>query len=282
MTIAAGFVYDDGVLLFADTQVEALAMKTHERKVGSFSCPGGQIGYAMAGNASQATSAMQKCAKRIKKVRPEEVIEKMEEALDDEYRRVVFSHPTYGTDWNLGYWFLISYWSASERRTHLFVTQEHTLKRVDDRRECIGIGRDLAHYLLTLSAHDSMDERRALMLATYVLTKVKDHVPGCGGTSHLLVMRNDGFVYLANPFPFEQVARQSAPYEWSTRHLLVSTVNAELTDSEFEEAIDSVAANARHLRQTWRDSEAQVRTAGAKLHPQLAIGDPPREPPAPE
>lgn len=102
MTIAAGMLYRGGAILFADTQIEAGAMKTHAPKVGMLPCSGGWLGFAMAGNAHFALSTIQKCRKALERTGPEDVRETLEHTLDEEHRRLVFSHPKYGTDWTLG------------------------------------------------------------------------------------------------------------------------------------------------------------------------------------
>lgn len=75
MTIAAAMVYDNGILLCADTQQEAGAMKIHGSKLGEFSCPGGRIGYVIAGNSRFALSAIQKAAKSIRNANVDETMQ---------------------------------------------------------------------------------------------------------------------------------------------------------------------------------------------------------------
>jgi hypothetical protein len=258
MTIAAALAYDGGVLLCAETQMEAGALKIHAPKVGSFECPGGRLGFAMAGNANFAISAIQKCSNKLKNGPPNEIIQKLESALESEYRRVVFGHPNYKTDWTLAYWFLIAFWSSSDNKVWLFATEENTLRSANAVYECIGIGKDLAHYLLaTPSTTPKMNEQRAVLLAAYMLARVKDHVPGCGGASHILLLRNDGSFDLIDPFAFDLIARQSGIYEWGARELLFAAIDNNVTDEQFEQHISIFSANARHIRRSWQQNQAK-------------------------
>jgi hypothetical protein len=100
--------------------------------------------------------------------------------LSKEYRRTVYSHPARASDWTLPYWFLISFWRPGHR-VSLFATEQTTLRSVLD-CECIGIGRNLADYLIRPALREDMGEDDVLLLASYTLALIKNHVPGCGGS----------------------------------------------------------------------------------------------------
>jgi hypothetical protein len=193
MTIAAGFVHSEGVMLCSDTQFEAGASKTYGTKLGFFNCPGGNIAYAFAGNASFAMSAIQKCEEKLKSTPAGDTICQIEKTLDREYRRVVYGHPDHTSDWTLPYVFLIAL-QRPGRRCSLFAIEQTAMRSVPD-SECIGVGKDFATYLVKpdwSSALASMTEYEALLLAASTLARVKAHVSGCGGTSQFIMMRNDG------------------------------------------------------------------------------------------
>ncbi|MBV9762597.1 MAG: hypothetical protein JO340_18700 [Acidobacteriaceae bacterium] len=259
MTIAAALSYEGGALLCSDTQYEEGASKTHGPKIGHFVCPGGRIGFAMAGNAAFATSAIQKASKRVRKAKPEHVLEELEDGLEAEYRRVVLAHPDHKSDWTLPYWFIISYWSASENKTWLFATQETTLRALHAGYECIGIGKDLATYLLAPSFVTGIQsEADALIIAAYMLARVKNSVSGCGGSSQLLVMRNDGTFELVDSFPLDRFAFNSGWYDFNARQLLIAATHRDLTTEQFEHHINILAASARHVRAAWQqDSDVK-------------------------
>jgi hypothetical protein len=84
MTIAAGFVCREGILLCADTEQTAWAMKLHGSKLGHFACPGGIIAFAYAGNTRFAFSAIQKLQKRLQGIPPEDTLSEVEKVLDRE------------------------------------------------------------------------------------------------------------------------------------------------------------------------------------------------------
>jgi len=190
MTIAAGFIYENGVLLCADTELSGWAMTLHSRKVEHFKCPLGTVGIAYAGNRGFAVSAIQKCKRQLVTISPEEALVKLERIIDKEYRRTVLSHPSHATDPNLSYSLLISICSQSGDLS-LYVTEQTAMRQVPD-YECIGIGEALAHYLVRSEFSVGMGERATLELATFMLACVKGNVPGCGGFSQFVSIRRDG------------------------------------------------------------------------------------------
>lgn len=118
----------EGVLLCADSEVSGWPSKTHEEKIDIFDCPYGKVGFVMAGNATLAQSAIEKCRESLTLASPEKAIRRLERILDREYRRQVFQHPNWASDPNLAYWFLVAAWSA-EGKIQLYSTQETVLKK---------------------------------------------------------------------------------------------------------------------------------------------------------
>lgn len=254
MTIAAGVLHRDGILLCADTQQESGAMKVYGPKVGSFPCPGGRVAFAFAGNVAFASSAVSKCSYRMESAPSGDFFRKLEETLDKEYRRVVFAHPSY-PDWTLAYSLILAIWSGSHG-VKLFVTHENTLREVSTGHQCIGMGQELGHYLAGLSFAPNMREQDALLLAAYMLARVKDHVPGCGGPSQFLALRNDGTVSPIASVTLEHIERNAKPYEFLARSLLFAAADGELSDEQFEEQLNAFIQYLRTARTSWRESES--------------------------
>lgn len=231
--------------------MELGAMKIHERKLGMFDCSGGKMAFAMAGNSAFAISAIQKCERKLAESAPNGVLEDLEVILDEEYRRVVFSHPGY-PDVSLAYWFLIAFWSPGQS-IQLLATHENTLRRVIG-HECLGIGQDLAQFLIAPAVTEDRNEHETLLLASYMLAKVKEHVPGCGGPSQFLAMRNDGTLTFVDPFRFDQLTQRSAIFDSSARRLFFLAADDSLTDSKFEDRLAAFAGLARTMRSMWQKS----------------------------
>lgn len=242
MTIAAGFVHREGVLLCADSQQETGPMKTQAPKLGSFECSGGHVAYALAGHVAFAESAISKCRRALKAKAAGGTFNKLEEVLDNEYRRVVFKHPQYPADWTLHYWLLLAIQSP-EQGVSLYVTHENTIRPVNTGFECIGVGQYLGHYLIGGSYVPNMREQDILVLAAYMLNRVDDHVPGCGGPCQFVAMHNDGSVSPVESTMLNAIEEKAREYESHARALLFQAVTSESTHEQFGDHIRVLEAH---------------------------------------
>ena len=240
MTIAAGFPYQGGVLLCADTQHETPGSKVYAAKIGIFECPVGKVGFAYAGNTEFSVAAIQKCSAALKKINsPEEMVPRMEEVLDRQYRRTVFAHPD-NTNGALWYRLLFSIWRKDSFQSWLFSTYETTCRNSVD-FECIGAGSDLANYFFRAGHSSLMSEQNAVALAAYMLSQVAGSsnragaVPGCGGPSFILLLRNNGSSEFRNP---EEIFDFAAEFDSRSHGLYVDSLS-DLPDLMFDRTIEA-------------------------------------------
>jgi len=232
MTIAAGFLCKEGVLLCADTEHTAWAMKLQGAKLGCFGFPGGKLAYVYAGNTRFAFSAIQKCKSRLEAC-TDDLLGEIESVLDNEYRRNVLDHPNEATDGALAYSFLLAFWDGS--KTRLFVTSQTAMQELDG-YECLGGGDSLAHYVLRPSYAVGIPYRRALVIAAHALAAVKDYVPGCGGMSIFKFLRHDGAEGLltsSHKGICENIEKYWKAHEFTSREVLLALANEEITEEHF-------------------------------------------------
>jgi 20S proteasome alpha/beta subunit len=235
MTIAAGLLCKDAVLLCADTLYSGTA-KTHDKKADHFEYPGGKVAFAVAGNSAYAWSAIKKVKEKLKNVSdPNQPPTLCERILAREYRSQIFSHPDREKDYNLPYWILLAFWSE-KYGIQLYVTTETSMNPVTQ-FECIGAGRDLAHYLIKPAFNTSMTPRAAWHLASYALKAAKENVDGCGGESLFIVLEKDGSIGVtSSAMPDSephQIENVFLTYEYLTRRLLLSLANPEIEPDGF-------------------------------------------------
>ena len=272
MTIAAGFLCREGVLLCADTEVTGWSLKYHESKLGHFDCPGGEVAFAVAGNTHFGWAAIQKCARKLKQTPPEETLDVIDKTLDREYRRNVLSNPLVASDQSLHYNLLVSLWSPGAG-TSLYVTNQTAIRPVYG-FECIGAGNELAGYLIRPTFSASMHLREALSLASYALKAAKDSVPGCGGMSIFLIVLNDGrfgTITSVNAGPTKNLEEYSNAYDFSTRELLVSLTNTNTQDDDVERYISEVfSKRVMDVRRQWSADYAKRFAEFAKRNTHLS------------
>jgi 20S proteasome alpha/beta subunit len=264
MTIAIGMVYNFGVLLCADTQHETYTLKTHGPKVGSFPCPGGIVAYAMAGHWPFAKAAVQKCEKELKKRPKESIPDVLEEVLEREFRKQVFQHPSATSDHSLQYWFVLSTWSADDG-LKLYTTWQTSFHEVEG-LECIGVGQDVAQYIIKPSYYPRMSEQEALIVSTYALARAKEFVPGCGGHSQVLLMnQQDGSIRRPRPDTIQHHEKRLVDCDLQMRNLLLAATNLDLNENDFEGSLAAFNGSVRLLRrECQREKEFDERKTEGK------------------
>ena len=276
MTIAAGFMHTDGVLLCSDTQMEGGAIKFQAPKIGMFECVGGKLAFAIAGNVDFAISAVQKISDHVKDLDAELVIPELEVVHEREYRRTVFEHPKYKSQADtLAYSLLVSFWSRSRNLVFLFMTHEHIVHACYG-SEFIGIGFELANVLTRPFYSDPLSEHDTLMLAAYTLAQVKNNVPGCGGASMYVSMRHDGTATPVTSIMVDQIEHVAAPYDKATRTLLFAMAGD--NDDRLNKELEEFAKHSRELSEQWR--KIREATPAIALYRRLTTAGSTPEPPS--
>ena len=259
MTIAAGFLSEDGVILCAETQHSSWAMKLDGSKIANFQCPSGVVAFAYAGNSRFAVSVVQKCKRKLEALPPVDLRVEIERILAEEYEQKVWRHPSQATDGSLHYQFLVAIRQPSER-AQLFVTSQTSLSEVDG-YDCIGVGDYLSHYLIRSVFNRQMPERELLSLCAYTLRAIKRHVDGCDGYSQFLVLGHDSMVrrFMCRRYPsepsnyLEWIEEYSAGFDKDARSLLFALADPGMSESQFRQALDEFNVKLLNSRNKWKE-----------------------------
>jgi hypothetical protein len=295
MTIAAGFVCNNGVLLCTDTQHTAYPLKYDAVKSEDFDFPGGKLAFAYAGNTNFALSAIQKCQRHMKaKKRLSDPLAEVEGVLEKEYQRTVLRHPDRNTDGSIHYWLLLALWLPSSG-VKLYATHQNSLHEVKG-YECIGSGQYLAQYLIEPAYVSGMDDWKAMVTASHALAAAKNHVDGCGGMSILIFIKKDGRIGLttsAEDGPSKYSDNFSRQYEHLTAQLVSLLTDDEVSDAAFENYLSKYYAPVlldahKQWRADRRKREEEFMAANrrlsateaVKLYHQLSMGIAPDQPPS--
>jgi 20S proteasome alpha/beta subunit len=251
MTIAAGFVHRDGILLCADTEHTGYNLKSHAPKVRHFECVWGRIGIAYAGNADNATAVSQKLEKLLKPLRLKDPLPKIEELIDGQYRRLVHRNPNQD---NADFALLIVVRSKNQP-PRLYVTSGVAVLEVDTYR-IIGIGETFGEQLVEPGFVRGADSERILLLALHAMALVKRHVPFCGGLSMYLDMRKDGTIleHYGEPF-LERLEKWVGVYHLLSWNLLNQFASRKMSDADFARNLEYFAAKLIEARQNFADDK---------------------------
>lgn len=239
MTIAAGFVHRDGVLLCADTHHEGYDLKLQSPKHRYFECKFGRVCMVYAGNSAYAITVSQKIERKLKTLPVENPLPTIEKIIDREYRRLVMTHPHFGQDSTLDYGFLLAI-QTTGKPVKLYTADQITVRQVDmDGYRCIGSGETFGTQLLKPIFARESDPSRVLVLALYVLALVKANVSGCGGMSLFVDLRHDGTMRIYGGDPFldrlEKWFQSFASFSWQ---LLNAFTDIDVNDVQFNQSLE--------------------------------------------
>jgi len=197
LTIIAGFKSSDGVVICADTQETQEPMKRHVKKVrmepenASIRRILGGIDASAAfcgsGSGPFIDMLIDKAWKRASHTK---TLDDSCTAIEGEIKH---AYKEYGEIFQPGSmpYAEIIYGVMAEGDSRLFLASGPIVVEKKE-YETSGIGGDLANYLISRMYGSSLNLYQCVILAAYVLLQTKNHVEGCGGQSHIAVLRNDG------------------------------------------------------------------------------------------
>lgn len=253
MTIAAGFIVQEGILICADTQITGGA-KTNKPKIQPFTLNDGTLLiFALAGHPDYGQMGIEDSLEAIEGIPPDKrsptrIKLAIRNVLVD-INRVIDSSPEREQDA-----FRFDLLIALHRQPdppRLYITRRTSIRRVNS-RECIGIGEYLAEYLL--GHHErSASMKKTLILATQMLYALKRYDANCGGFSHFAILLRNGELRQQQWHITEAAEHQIPKFEGWAAHLLSLLSDPTVTDNEFATELDHFITAMKRLKQYWRE-----------------------------
>ena len=204
MTIAAGFLYQGGLFLCADTQATG-AYKIQGSKLLPHDYDDGTVTiFATVGQVSYARMGVQLVEIAIERLgRSERTLAAIHDTLIEQlyslYVKHLYQHPSWQVNPDLHVQYLIGVWSGADRQLALFKTEDTAVERLHG-YDCLGSGADLVHYLIrpiyprrqTKDAPVAATLDEVKTLAFNSLERVKSHNPYCGGNTTWMTLSATG------------------------------------------------------------------------------------------
>lgn len=201
MTIAAGFLYDGGLLLCADTQYTA-QFRLHGSKLLRFEYDDGSRSvFATVGSAKYARMCVQLIQDSITALdKSERTLSKMHLVLVSGVKELhhshLFKHPQRS---ELTVQFLVGLWSAQDKALAFFSTEDTAVVRMYG-YECAGSGEMLAQYLIRpkyrrvkgVGERPKHTKAEVMRLAAEAMREVKKTDPYCGGDTEYVTLTTGG------------------------------------------------------------------------------------------
>lgn len=269
MTIAAGLLCQDGIVLCADTELTLPTSKASRGKI--FTAAHGSNDAAMliacAGDYDFCKAALQYMEPALlTDAAPtvEDLQSAIESAIED-----VYEHHIYPNKLSSRHIELIGAMWGRVGGYRLVKTADTAVIRVD-RYEVAGTGGELGEYILKRMYRDGMRLSEAVALAIYILNEVKQRGMGCGGESQVSVLRSDGAMFEVSRKQVAEVEQSIDQMEKYQRLIFAVTFDLDRSEENLQDAITHAAKGLRMLRGPMATIEALRRANPGKSDEELA------------
>jgi hypothetical protein len=112
----------------------------------------------------------------------------------------------------------------------------------------VGVGASLAEYLTDRFYSQPLSVNDATSIAIYLLQEVKEHVRYCGGQSHILVMKEEGYAQFEMPLKIDWGEDKLRKLEEAVGPLILKAANGETETEDFEKSITEFTSRLRSIR----------------------------------
>jgi 20S proteasome alpha/beta subunit len=255
MTIAAGFCYDGGILLCADSMYSGGNTKEHRSKI--FPVEGiddwGAAAFVLAGNEGYSKMAIQECSEAIRLLPiPRRSIRAVKDLLIDTVKWIYTEHieqrPVY-EQYEYQVDLLVAVWTRGEG-LHLFATRKTAVIEIDT-YECIGSAAALAQYLVAPSYEHRADRQQMIVLGIQAIAAAKDSDPNCEGNAEFLSVSQKGTVSSLFRFHTEVAENSVREFRKVTQQLLFVLTSPTTTAPDLEDDLKVFSQSVRVVRDSW-------------------------------
>jgi 20S proteasome alpha/beta subunit len=240
VTIAAGFRFNTGILLCADTRWTSKA-KTETTKIFTISHHGATVILALTGREIFAKRAVGRITENIREIPENELSknkmqDKIELALREVFNNHIYTHPDWGTNNAPGFDFVIGMYSPIDG--DFLMASDETLTAVMAANVCLGSGTYLGDYLSRMYIGKNQTLSEVTALAIYVLQQVKSYDADCGGGSEFIVLWDDGTMSEVGRLDIFLGENYSTVFQRAITPLFYAVSDPEKKDEEAQAGID--------------------------------------------
>jgi hypothetical protein len=243
MTIAAGFVVRNGILLCADSQYSGWE-KVYKDKLFCRAIGPAMVGFALAGDDDYGRSIIEDCYQAATSIpHGDQTIWTIRKAIRRVISRELKSVPSDREKPQ----FLVAISTRVE--SALFSTNESSMPRVD-KFDFRGSGSYIAYYImksLSPAGIAQMSVENAALIGMCILTAAKRNDFACGGGSQFLVVRATSGIRLGN-LSVDLSDIHMDEYEFMTRNLMMTVGDSNLSDDEFQKYLTGFNMAVTDLR----------------------------------
>jgi hypothetical protein len=122
-----------------------------------------------------------------------------------------------------------------------------------DTYETAGAGYDMAEFLAGRMYHENLTLRQCVILAAYILFQAKEHVDGCGGDSHIAILRNEGTSGKVESNRIDVITDLLRFADKQIGHLLIDAANLSSNKTHFQLSAKLLSDSLTELREFKRE-----------------------------
>jgi hypothetical protein len=264
VTIAAGFVCSDGLVLFADTEEQEGYTKTEVEKIQQYPLDNCRLLIANAGNGYLADSLIDRIFDAVadgKKSDEKTLISTIRKTILDFHESEVALYPADTEHKQVGLIFGLQV-NGDPVLLHSAATALRKVKEF----VVIGYGAEIK-FLAQQMYQKGMPIKHGVLIANYLLETAKDHVQGCGGESRIATLC-DGRSEMRHIYDVWGDKTLFSKLRANYRAVLLSVPDEEITDEQYDNCVNwfvEEAWKARSDMLSARDFNRQVKQQRAEL-----------------
>jgi hypothetical protein len=282
MTIIAGFKCLDGIVVCADTQETVgnyskrnVPKLRFEAPIGAMKVLGGYSNVALAVCGAGHGPFIDKLADEAWK--SVEVTKNIDEACIAAEEAIKRTYEEFGRIYQTGMCpeAELVYAVKMESENRLFSASGPIVNEKHDYCAA-GVGVHMADFLASRMYRRTLHVAQAIIVAAYVLFQTKEHVEGCGGGSHIAVLRDHGSSGLVNSENVDLITKLVQSGDSEIGEILMRYANVTISKDEFVQQSHELIAGIVTLREHEKSKllELQRMTKevfGMDLHDELGL-----------
>jgi hypothetical protein len=268
VTVAAGFYFNGGIILCADTQETIEHSKTWTPKLrlepaamrGKDSPDDLMLAIAGAGDGPFIDKLTERAWESIFDA------QSFDEACSSVEESIKSTHEEYGHIFQPGYlpYVEIVYGIKMQGKSKLFRAYGPIVNEQKG-YTAIGKGYYMANFLASKMHQRYLSGSQAVLLAAYILFQCQEHVDGCGGDSHIAILNETGNSHLSNPWKIDFATGQLADVDNKVSTILLSAPDYTMSNENFHSTLGHLAEQIMTIRQAgekfsnkWKDFAEDV------------------------
>ena len=258
MTIAAGLVCSDGLVLFADSEEQEGFIKTNTEKIQKFSEDSCHLVVANAGNGLLADSLTEQIFDALAgngNKNEKEVIDTIRQKIIEFHQNEVSLFPS--ENYSKVVDLVLGLQVASSPPT-LMHAQATALRKVRE-FAVLGNGAEIKFLLQELYSSE-MPIKHGILIANYLLETAKRYVQGCGGESRIATLDGQK-IEIRHPWDVSSEGDLFSRLAANYRAVLLSIPDENITDEQFHNCIEWFTDEAW----TWRSVMFEHRKENERL-----------------